>query len=328
MKRLLRKIFPSLGPRLHIVLGYIYDINKFIKTTTSINAYDNKLKLEAILARQYHGIEKGFVMPKPRLGFGQPLIKELIKNVIIYYKKYGYTNLVQIVLDTLNTYVNFHQDSKNIISDLIFDINELNNIVIEKGQIITSSVGFKFITKDEYIKKATSFNFKEFSSSRCSIRDFAIGDIPINIIKKAVIIASEAPSACNRQAWKVHVFKGKRKETILNHQNGNKGFRESIDTVLLITGLNTSFSHKERHGVWVDGGIFSMALIFAFHSQGIGSCALNTSYSLKEEKALRKTLNLNIEQEPIMMLALGNIKPEFLVANSPRKLIDDILINE
>ena len=140
------------------------------------------------------------------------------------------------------------------------------------------------------------------------------------------MIAGKSPSACNRQAWKVYVFKDKKKDLILNHQNGNRGFRDSIDTVLLITGLTSSFSYSERHGAWVDGGIFSMSLLYSLHSFGLGTCPLNTGYTLKQELRLRKAINLSINEEPIMMIAVGGLKDEFNIANSSRKSVDELMV--
>ena len=187
--------------------------------------------------------------------------------------------------------------------------------------------GVTRITKKDLLKTLNNFDFKTFSEVRYSIRNFDENySVPIEIIKKAILIAGKSPSACNRQAWKVYVFKGLKKDLILNHQNGNRGFRDSIDTVLLIVGLTSSFSYGERHGAWVDGGIFSMSLLYALHSFGLGTCSLNTGYTLKQELNLRKAINLELNEEPIMMIAVGGIKNEFKVANSCRKSIDELMV--
>jgi nitroreductase len=72
--------------------------------------------------------------------------------------------------------------------------------------------------------------------------------------------------------------------------------------------------------------LFSMSLILALHSRGIGSCPLNTSYTYKDEIKLRKGINLPLSEEPIMMIAVGNLKDNYKVAASPKKSIKDVLI--
>ena len=54
--------------------------------------------------------------------------------------------------------------------------------------------------------------------------------------------------------------------------------------------------------------VFSMSLLYALHSFGLGTCSLNTGYTLKQELNLRKAINLELNEEPIMMIAVGGIR--------------------
>ena len=206
------------------------------------------------------------------------------------------------------------------------EIKKIANDISEYKEDEQNLGGIVSINKSDLISNINECNFEVFSKSRSSIRDFADGEISNEIIEKAIEIASNSPSACNRQAWKVHVFKGKKKDIVLEHQNGNQGFQERISTVLLITGLNTSYSYYERNQMFVDGGIFSMSLMYAFHYLQVGVCALNSSYSLSGEIALRKAIQLSIDEEPVVMLAIGNLKEKFEVTKSQRKDISGLIV--
>jgi nitroreductase len=327
MKKKIHQLFPYLGPKIHIIVGFFYDTVKFIRTSSSLNPKKTKLKLQAILIRQYHGIEKALSLPHPRKGFGIGLIGHLMDNTEEYYRRFGYDSIVSIVLDNLSEYINFNKTYSEVpYKELELKIIKLRDLIIEYNLGVDFIGGKKEINKVDIDNVISQFNFKEFSDLRYSIRDFAKGDVSPDLIKEAVKIAMKTPSACNRQAWKVHVFKGESMAHVLNYQKGNGGFRDSINTVIMVTGLTSSFSHGERHQVWVDGGLFSMSIILAFHSLGIGSCALNTSYTYKAEKALRNAIDLPIEEEPIMMIALGLLKETFLVASSPRKDLSEIMV--
>ena len=327
IKRIIRKLLPKLFPSLHIIFGYIYDARKFIITNTDNNYRGNRLKHDAIIIRLYHGIEKAFSLPQPRLGFGKNGVLLLIEEVSYYYSHYKYNSLLRIALDSLVEYRDFHIDcSEAEIKEINKSIDKILHKIPEYNIKDIKIGGAKKIYKSDIYKNVKNLNFKNFCECRYSIRDFAEGHISDEIIIKAIEISQKTPSACNRQAWKARVFRGDKKNMILGYQNGNRGFKESIDTVLLITGLTTSFSDGERNQVFIDGGLFSMSLIYALHSMGVGVCALNTAFKSPQEKQIRKAINLNIEEVPIMMLAIGQLKETFIVANSPRKSLSEILV--
>lgn len=329
MTNLLRKIFPGLFPSIHVIWGFSYDIYKFLRTATDFSPENNKQKLVALLTRQYHGVEKALTLPNPRLGFGKKLIPALVQNTFTYYSKFGYDVLVQTVLDNLNEYLLFNlnyndasfQPIKNSIENLL---NEIIEYKTDNNQEVGGRI---LISKADWLKKS-ALDFKSFSASRMSTRDFSSEKVNEKLLEEAILIAMKSPSACNRQPWRIRIFQEDKKEYVLKYQNGHRGFAETIDTVLLITGLTSSFSHSERHEAWVDGGLFSMSLIYALHSLGLGVCALNTSYTVKGEKALRNAISLPLDEEPIMMLAVGHLKDSFWVTKSNRKALNEVLISE
>jgi nitroreductase len=327
LKSAIRKLFPNLFPSLHIIFGYIYDARKFIITNTNNNYRGKKNKHEAIIIRLCHGIEKAFSLPAPRLGYGKTTVLMLIQEVSIYYNKYGFNDLLRAALDSLLHYKEFHESNHvTNINEILSSIKSLVKSIKEYNETDAKIGCGKEFKRYDIHSIINNFDFIKFSESRHSIRDFDKGEISDEFIRKAVAISINSPSACNRQAWKVYVFKGEQKNMVLNFQNGNRGFQESINTVLLVTGLTSSFSDGERNQVFIDGGLFSMNLIFSFHSMGIGVCSLNTSYKWKQEKALRHAINLKIDEAPIMMLALGQLKPTFFVAGAPRKNVDEVLV--
>ena len=323
----IRKIFPWFFPSYNIILGYGYDCIKFIKFNTNNNYLGNKKKREAIIIRMSHGIEKAFSLPNPKKSFGKVTSIQFMLELADYYKSYGYNNLIESSIDVLLHYKEYHINNKvenfddvyKMIDKLVKDIPEY---VIENKKV----GGVTKILKQNIESINEENDFKKFFYMRYSIRDFLIGEKVSNtLINEAIDIALKTPSACNRQAWRVHVFTGEKRKEILQCQNGNRGFSESIETVLLVTGLPTSFSNLERNQVFIDGGLFSMSLMLAFHSLSVGTCPLNTSYKVKDEKLLFHKMNIPYDEVPIMMIAVGYLKDSFLVSNSPRKTSEEIL---
>lgn len=324
---IIRKIFPWFFPSYHIVLGYCHDCIKFIRLNTNNNYAGNKKKHEAIIIRMSHGLEKAFSLPSPKKSFGKINCIQFTIELTDYYTKHGYDNLVKSSLDVLLHYKEYHINNKvDHFDDVYRIIDNLIKNILEYKIESKKLGGITKVFKQDIESLNSGIDFKVFFHMRYSVRDFLLGiEISDDLIIKATDIALKTPSACNRQAWKVHVFKKENVKEILQYQNGNSGFSQSIETVLLITGLPTSFSNAERNQVFIDGGLFSMSLMLAFHSLSVGTCPLNTAYKVKYEKLLFRKMKITNDEVPIMMLAVGHLKDSFLVANSPRKTSADIL---
>jgi hypothetical protein len=306
---------------IHIVLAYIYDAYKFIKTTSSIRLFHNVYKLRAMLLRQSHGLEKAFSLPEIKKIYGVVLLKELIKNYSSYVNKFGRDDITEIVESTIKTYkVHLSQYSDDESRNTL---NQIHALLIQNNfpnidSIRLDIAGANVLNRSEILKIVNNSNFKAFVNCRYSVRDFEDSEVDENLILEAVKIAKKTPSHCNRQPWIVRIFTGIEKDDILKYQNGNRGFGHSIKLIILVLGNRSFFSHKERNAVFIDGGMYSMNLIFALHSLGLATCPLNTSYSIKDELNLRDYLNLELNLEPIMMIGVGNYKESFQVAKSPR----------
>src|SRR5690606_37542352 len=113
--------------------------------------------------------------------------------------------------------------------------------------------------------------FESFVRSRTSVRDFKDEMLRIQDIERAVDIARNAPSVCNRQNWRLHYFDNESlKNKLLDLQHGNTGFRDSIKGLFIVTMDIKGFTIMEQNQVFVDGGLISMNLVLSLHSLGIG----------------------------------------------------------
>ena len=175
----------------------------------------------------------------------------------------------------------------------------------------------------------SQFPFKKFSDSRSSIRDYSETMVDSNLILEALNIAKNTPSACNRQPWKVHIISNKKFiNDILTLQNGFKGYGENLRTLLLITSNNRFLSSiHERNQGFIDAGLYSMNLMYAFHSLGIATCPLNAALSLENDLKVRRILNISDNENLCMFIALGNYKNVVVTTKSPTKELDSYLVN-
>lgn len=312
--------------RVNLILDYYYDLQRFFKFSATNNPYATKRMLQGRIIAHYHVIEKGLSLKNPRTGFGANVVNNLLLLLKDYEENYGLDEVTEVAINVLYSYYKFNLSHDFINEQLYQKITQIKKEKSLNDQY-SSQGGTIEITKAQIYKSAL-INFRDFVNSRHSIRNFANGDVDIKLIKEAISIAIKTPSVCNRQTWKVHVYSHEEiKNKILSHQNGNRGFGQYADKVLIITSdVNYFTGSPERNQCFVDGGLFAMSLIYALHSLGLGSCCLNWCVSHQTDKLLRKDAGIKESETVIMMLAVGNLPDELSVANSARKAVEEVLV--
>lgn len=296
-----------------------YQKRRFIQYSGAFN--DGYIKDSAYITWLYHVVEKGLTMPDMRLGFGQDKVRELIKCLNEYYKKFPDSVSSNSAIATVNEYYRVHKElGYDLPSDIIKGITKLQ---IEHPNI--AAWNQKSITPEEYFSYQN--NFLSFSNSRHCIRNFdSSKPIDINSIIKAIDIARNAPSACNRQPSRVHIVTNKEKiQSILEMQNGSRGFRQLTDKLLIITGdLQTVLGPSEFFDLNTNVGIFIMNLAYALHYKKIGCCILNWYVMPDQDRDARKIACIPDQETIVALMACGYPPEEFKVAISERLNTEDI----
>lgn len=164
--------------------------------------------------------------------------------------------------------------------------------------------------------------------SRRSVRAFSSERIPLVTIRDAVGAAALAPSACNRQPWRVHVFEDRATiDRMLALQNGNRGFGHTIQTLLVIASdTRAFFDSTERHEPFIDGGLFSMALVLSLQARGVASCCLNWCVTPEVDAAAHARGNIPEHEAIVMYLAVGYATESARAPRSPRRRLDTVLV--
>lgn len=316
----LRRIIYSMQLKRDLYL----DLKRYSKHSFTLSSEKSKRHYEADLIFYYHKIEKGLSLPNPRPGFGEKNVNLLISKIEYYTKKYGWDEVSLVSLNSLISYYKFNEKS-NLNSEIFLDRIEKLEKSIGNYDAKTIVGGVDSVSKKDI--DMSKINFKDFANSRYSIRNFRKDEVDICLIKEAVQIAQKSPSVCNRQSARVYIYSDKdARKMVLNHQNGNTGFGENADKILIVTSELKDFrGSNERNQSFIDGGLYSMSLIYALHSQGLGTCALNLSLNHKAEVELKKVANIGESEVLIMMIAVGNIPENLKVASSSRRKIEEIL---
>ena len=302
----------------------LYDTHHHLKYSFKEKSLkDDQAHLKYYLTKHYHIIEKGLSLPEPKLGFGQPKILDVIEKSTEYQKKYGVDEMVLSIRKTLSEYIIFNENN-NFKLPKDFD-RSLRNFIDKEGK--EGKGGLKYIKKEQS-SILSLLEFNNFTKSRVSVRDFSNQTVPDGLLYSAVETAKNAPSVCNRQGWKAHYYNNKSDiAKILSYQNGNTGFTNVVDKLLIVTADAKAFTSFESNQVFIDGGLFSMNLLLAIHAAGLGACPLNTCYPYYLENKVKTIATIPNSERLIMMIAVGCLKSEYSVAYSARNPTDDIFIS-
>jgi nitroreductase len=248
-------------------------------------------------------------------------------------------NDVNILLNLLNIArqsgsIGYHDKaSKQVVAKFI-ELPE--NINLERSQLIKTELA-KFDFNSNDIHGAQEYSLSDFNKgkldkpedfflTRYSLREFQDKTVSDEMIHRAVRLAMKTPSVCNRQAWHIYHTGDKAvKNRVLRYQNGNRHFGENIPNLLVVTtDLKAFFSASEHYQHWIDGGLLSMSLMYAFHSLGIATCALNWSQSPNNDKLLRKAVKIKPNHTIIMLIAIGYPDENNKVCLSARRPFEEI----
>lgn len=316
----------KLSAVLRLISNYVYDVKRFLQSSSIGQRVNTKAKFEALITKEYHRIEKGLALKNSRVGFAPSVVRGLLSKLQKYQKKYGLDETGQIALNVLFAYYEFNLEHGFKDEKLGEEMTQLKE-KIPKIENPTSQGGIFKVSRQEIIT-AAKLDLRAFFQSRYSIRQFAPEQVDISLIEIAIKMAQKTPSVCNRQSSKVYVFSSnENKKKVLSYQNGNRGFGDQASQVLVVTSdLGHFFSIAERNQCWIDGGMFAMSLVYALHSLGLGTCCLNWCVEYKTDQALKKAVGISNSESIIMMIGVGHLPEEFSVAQSSRKNLNEVLI--
>ena len=290
------------------------------KHLCSVNTYDKKEKLRYSLLIQSHIIEKGLSLDDVRLGFGVPKIRRLLCDLKEFNKQYGDQRLLYYVLSIVKQYISFHQEQNYDVDNVIIeDFNQLYQQLDSGNLNLYQETGGGTIEMNKSGYQDESFQYGAFVKSRHSIRSFTGGTVPHEVIRRALEIAEATPSACNRQPWDIYVRTHKEDIIrILDIQSGARQFKEKVSALIVIGSTVNAFSITEGHQPYVNGGLYAMNLMLAFHSLGIGCIPLNMGIGISEINRIKRVLEMPDENIPVLLLAIGQVPEHFKVACSER----------
>ncbi|MGO2275501.1 nitroreductase family protein [Pseudoalteromonas nigrifaciens] len=276
-----------------------------------------------LLRRNIHRIEKGLIMQPRRNVFGDAFIGETVDAFSLAVEQSALKGSEgNWFTDVLSEYFEIVSSSTEI--DLA---REKYIRICKDNKIISQFESIPYV--HESIKK-TDISFEQLKvlfKQRRSVRWYTDKAVDISLINKAVNIASEAPSACNRQPFKFHIVMNKEKvKEVADCAMGTVGFSHNLQTIIAVVGDLSSYpAERDRHVIYIDGSLVTMQLMLALETLGLSTCAINWPDIESREKMLDRLLDLNKYERTIMLLAVGYADSQGGIPYSQKKTCKDLI---
>ncbi|SDI78119.1 Nitroreductase [Frankineae bacterium MT45] len=165
----------------------------------------------------------------------------------------------------------------------------------------------------------------QLAHARRSVRWYLPKEVDSGIIDRAVEVAVEAPTACNRQPYVFYILNDK--ETVAKAVDipmGTRGYGHQIPGLAVIVGdLSAFFDERDRHLIYVDGCLAAMSFVLAMEAQGVATCCINWPDIPEKEQAMAKLLDLQPYQRVVMLVAFGYADPQGMVPRSIKGPLGD-----
>lgn len=274
------------------------------------------------LRRSIHRLEKGLVSKPRRDSFAGDFIERTVKTAASYLQAQDDRDEpeLQWFKDVLDMY--FRETSNSGDPRVIAARQRWLSLTVSLASSspeIEKSHPFIQSELSNASEKYTAL--REIARHRRSIRQFETKPVPRNLIEQAVEIGLTAPSACNRQSLRViAVDDPALRVAISKVPMGTAGFAEQIPTICVVVGQLRGYEHeRDRHAIYVDGGLFVTGFILGLEGLGLNSCCINWPDLEQKEAAMKKLVSLDDDERIIMLVAVGYGLPNQLVPRSRKR---------
>lgn len=277
----------------------------------------------SLYRRNVHRLEKAMIMRPRREKFAADYIYELvcshavIKNEVSS-EQYAWGSNV------LNQY--FLLVSKGLSTEIDKARNAFFKLEEQPLQCAsTNKIPFNY--EDREVTNISYDALYSLTKSRKSIRWFEDKVVELDLIKKAADVASQAPSACNRQPFNFFFTNSPDKaREIASLAMGSAGFINNIPSIIAVVGdLSYYDCAHDRHVIYIDSSLATMQMVLAFETLGLSSCILNWPDVKERDEKLSNYLGLEEHQRVICLIAVGYADKTGLTPYSEKKSSSELI---
>ncbi|WP_119696981.1 nitroreductase family protein [Microbacterium halotolerans] len=288
------------------------------------NYYRNKNReriTHVELRRNIHRLEKGLIMRPRRDVFARDYITETIEF---------YEQAAEQCRRAPGTMDQSEMDWAHDVLTEYFRVSASGDDVVDAARARFAGAGYDAepTGKIPYVKQQLSdIDYEAFEAlvaQRRSVRWYEEREIPRELIDKALLLARQAPSACNRLPYEFRIFDSPEMvRTVSDIPFGTAGYGHNIPAIAVVVGkLESYFSPRDRHAVYVDGSLAAMQFMLGLETLGLSSSVINWPDFEPLERKMQKTIGLDLTDRVVMLIAFGYAHPEGMVPHSKKKELD------
>lgn len=279
------------------------------------------------LRRNIHRLEKGLIMKPERPVFARDYIGETIEFYEFAIKQYvqGESAIDSSELewshDVLRRYFDRIETGKDRGVDLARD-KFLATVELYENNEKNQKAPYASAARE-----SSSVSYEDMlglAMRRRSIRWFQKKKVPRSLIDKALMVARQSPSACNRLPYEYRIFDDpKLVKKVAGIPFGASGYAHQIPVVVVVVGkLDSYFSPRDRHAIYIDSSLSAMSFMFALETLGLSSSVINWPDFEPLELKMQKALGLDASERVIMLMAVGYADSKSGVPFSQKKSLD------
>jgi nitroreductase len=171
-------------------------------------------------------------------------------------------------------------------------------------------------------------DFLKIIQNRRSVRRFSQTPIPENELKEILRTGFSAPSAGNRQPWRVVILKDRTRISRIATAAFGQMFIASASVILVICAVpyESAERYNERGStlyVLQDTAALTQNIILAAHTLGYATCWIGAF----DENEVTEILKIPNGMRPVAIIPIGHAEGEIPKAR-PRRPFEDVIIEE
>ncbi|WIG16367.1 nitroreductase family protein [Kocuria rosea] len=277
-----------------------------------------------LLRRNVHMLEKGLTMEPRRETFAVGYVEETV-------------DALKLVIETDPRAVDDLEVRWmiNVLSDYFVATAESKDATIRRAHqtfaLLGSDVLGQFSGYGPHVPEfstapLTIEQLENLAHSRRSIRWFDGRHVSSATVDRAMCVAAESPTACNRQPYRFAIFNDSASAArIAALAMGTAGYVHQLVGLAVVVGqLGAFFDERDRHLIYIDGSLAAMSFIYGLEAQGVASCIINWPDIPERELKMARALNLEKHERVVMLIAYGYPKPGSLAPRSIKSALESI----
>jgi len=108
---------------------------------------------------------------------------------------------------------------------------------------------------------------------------------------------------------------------------GSETFAENMQGLVFVIGdLSAYFDERDRHIIYIDGGLMAMSFCLALKTMGVASCIINWPDIAERDASLAQMFDLPPHRRCVFCISIGYADRSVAVPSSCKKTVDSVLV--